>query len=96
MTTTTEDIIEDMQAVRDWALDSLVRAQRVYNNRPTATHWHVCVRAMLVFQQIDWATRASTVDHEALMLALDEAPGQDWGDIICRATIGKTVNDALA
>jgi len=36
------------------------------------------------------------VDHEALMLALDEAPGQDWGDIICRATIGKTVNEALA
>jgi hypothetical protein len=96
MTTINEDIIEDMQAVRDWALDNLVRAQRMYNNRPTATHWHVCVRAMLVFQQIDWATRASTVDHEALMLALDEAPGQDWGDIICRATLGMSVATALA
>ena len=96
MTTVTQSTNEQMQSVRAWALDQLVAAQERFNRRPTGTHWQMCNRAMMVYQQVDWAVDSPHVDRVKLIMDLDEASAIDWGDIITRATLGMSVASALA
>ena len=81
--------------VTAWALDSLKIAQRHFNKNPNAFHWNMCVRAMLVHQQIGTAVRSPWVDRNKLSFDLDNNPIGQWGDIICRATMGKDVHELI-
>lgn len=92
----TQTTTEDLQPLRSWALDQLITAQERFNRSPGATHWQMCTRAMMVYQQVDWACDSPHVDRVKLMLDLDEAPVASWGDIVTRATLGMSVASALA
>jgi hypothetical protein len=96
MTTLTQATYERMNDLRTQVRNDLMRVQRMFNKNPNATNWEVCTRAMLVFQQVDWACRSNIVDHVALLLDLDHATVGEWGDIITRATLGMSVASALA
>lgn len=91
----TQTTTEDLQPLRSWALDQLITAQERFNRSPGATHWQMCTRAMMVYQQVDWACDSPHVDRVKLMLDLDEAPVASWGDIVTRATLGMSVARAL-
>lgn len=94
--TTTDNTNEGMQSLRAWAKDELRLAQRQFIKSPSAKHWVACTRAMLVFQQVDWGCRSPSVDKVALLVDTDLERVSEWPDIICRATLGMTVNQALA
>lgn len=78
-----------------WAKDHLVNAQRQFNREPTATHWNVCLRAMLTHQQLGFALRSATVDRAKLLAELEQSPLGDWQDLICMNTLGLSCADAL-
>jgi len=86
---------EAFAPVTTWALDSLKLAQRNFNKNPNAFHWNLCVRAMLVHQQLGIAVRSEWTDRSKLSFDLDNNPIGQWGDIICRATMGKDVHELI-
>lgn len=92
----TQTTTQSMQSIRAWALDQLIKAQERFNRSPGATHWEMCERAMLVYQQVDWACDSPHVDRAKLASDLDEAPVASWGDVVTRATLGMSVASALA
>ena len=78
-----------------WAKNALTRAQRNFNKNPNAMNWNLCLRAMFTYQQIQYAARSNSVDHEKLMFELDNSLIDMWQDIISRATTGKYVYENL-
>lgn len=78
-----------------WAEPQLKLAQRNFNKSPTALNWNLCLRAMLVHQQLAHACRSHSVDRQSLVAALECHSFGQWQDIICRATLGVDCNEAL-
>jgi hypothetical protein len=78
-----------------WSKDHLVNAQKQFNREPTATHWNVCTRAMLTYQQLRHAVNSASVDKTKLSRELEESPLGDWQDIICLNVLGMFCADAL-
>ena len=79
--------------VSTWATYSLKLSQSNFNKNPNAFHFHMCLRAMLIHQQLGNAIRCASVDRDKLSFDLDSNPIGLWGDIICRATTGKDLCD---
>ena len=94
-TISTVNYSEAFAPVTTWAIDSLKLAQKNFNKNPNAFHWNLCVSAMLVHQQANIAVRSQWVDREKLSFDLDNNPIGAWGDIICRATMGKDIRDLM-
>lgn len=78
-----------------FALPALKLAQKNFNKEPNAQHWTDCLMAMMVYQQLKYALRRSSVDRDKLMFDLESNPLGVWPDVICRATIGMTCADAI-
>lgn len=78
-----------------WAEPHLKLAQRNFNKSPTALNWNLCLRAMLVYQQLAYACRSDSVDRQSLAAALECHSFEQWPDVICRATLGVDCNEAL-
>lgn len=78
-----------------YALPTLKLAQKQFNKEPNAQNWTDCLKAMMVYQQLKYALRRSSVDREKLMFDLEHNPLGVWPDVICRATIGMTCADAI-
>jgi hypothetical protein len=78
-----------------YALPALKHAQKQFNKEPNAQNWTDCLKAMMVYQQLKYALRRSSVDREKLMFDLEHNPLGAWPDVICRATIGMTCADAI-
>ena len=92
---TTIDLTTLADVHRSWALPTLKDAQKRFSREPNALNWHACLRAMLVFQQLEYAQRSVSVDRNKLMFDLESNPLGQWPDVICRATTGLTCADAL-
>jgi predicted amidohydrolase len=73
----------------------LARAHRDFAKNPSATHWNVLTRAAFTYQQIEYANRTHTIDREKLAFDLDSNPINEWQNVICRATVGAGILDAL-
>ena len=93
MNTTSINYTEAFAPVTTWATDALKLAQKNFNKNPNAFHFHMCLRAMLIHQQLGNAIRSHAVDRAKLSFDLDNNPIGLWGDIICRATTGKDLCD---
>ena len=93
MNTTSINYTEAFAPVITWATDALKLAQKNFNKNPNAFHFHMCLRAMLIHQQLGNAVRSHAVDRAKLSFDLDNNPIGLWGDIICRATTGKDLCD---
>jgi len=93
MNTTSINYTEAFAPVITWATDTLKLAQKNFNKNPNAFHFHMCLRAMLIHQQLGNAVRSHAVDRAKLSFDLDNNPIGLWGDIICRATTGKDLCD---
>jgi len=78
-----------------WAKDALTRAQRDFTKNPNALNWNICLKAMFTHQQVQFAARSNTVDHEKLSFDLDNNPLGEWQDVISRATTGLSVRENL-
>lgn len=78
-----------------YALPTLKLAQKQFNKEPNAQNWTDCLKAMMVYQQLKYALRRSSVDRDKLMFDLESNPLGVWPDVICRATIGMTCADAI-
>jgi hypothetical protein len=78
-----------------WAKDALTTAQRAFTKNPNSLNWNLCLKAMFTHQQVQFAARSNTVDHEKLSFDLDNNPIGEWQNIICRATVGYPVREAL-
>lgn len=91
--TSAANYTQNFAPVTAWALDRLKLAQRNFNKNPNAFHWNMCLRAMLIHQQLGNAVRSHSVDRDKLSFDLDNNPIGLWGDIICRATSGKDLCD---
>ena len=81
--------------LKTWALPELKDAQKGFNKHPTGLNWNRCLRAMLTYQQLEYALRSFAVDKEKLMFDLESNPVGHWQDVVCRATIRMTCADAL-
>lgn len=81
--------------LKTWALPELKDAQKAFNKNPNGMNWNISLRAMLTYQQLEFALRSATVDREKLMFDLEHNPIGNWQDVICRATIRMTCADAL-
>ena len=79
-----------------WALPMLKEAQKRFNKYPNANNWRDCTRAMLVYQQLDYAAVSHRIDTAKLWKELLTRPMGEWEDAICRATVGLTCAEALA
>jgi len=84
--TTIEDVITYTKSI-------LKFAQADFSKSPTSVRWNMCMRAMFVYQQADFASRSATVDRKQLLADLDNKPYGAWEDIISKATTGKTVRE---
>jgi len=78
-----------------FALPALKHAQKQFAKEPNAQHWTDCLKAMMVYQQLEYALRGISVDREKLMFDLESNPLGRWPDVICRATVGMTCADAI-
>lgn len=85
----------DFDFVTRWAKDQLVYVQKQFNREPNGINWIVCLRAMLVHQQISYAIRSVSVDKAQLLKDLAESPVGTWADVICLSTTGLSCDDAL-
>ena len=79
-----------------WALPALKEAQKRFNKYPSALQWRECLRAMLVYQQLDYAQSSASVNTAALWVDLMARPFGEWEDAICRACTGLSCAEALA
>jgi hypothetical protein len=73
----------------------LTAAQKAFTKLPNSTNWQVCLRAMFAHQQISHAIRSVAVDRNKLAFDLTVNPRGEWQNIICRATVGSDIKDAL-
>lgn len=73
---------------RTWALPALKQAQKAFNREPNAQNWTLCVKAMLVHQQLEWAARSTSVDKGKMLFDFESNPVGAWPDVVCRATLG--------
>lgn len=81
---------------KTWALPQLKDAQKAFNKQPTALNWKLCLTAMLVHQQLEYAQRSITVDRDKLLFDLESNPLGQWPEVVCRATLGISCADALS
>lgn len=81
--------------LKTWALPELKDAQKAFNKHPNGVNWNRCLRAMLTYQQLEFALRSSTVDGEKLMFDLESNSLGHWQDAVCRATMRMTCAHAL-
>ena len=84
-----------IETVTSWAKQDLKFAQSDYLKSPSSVRWNLTLRAMFVYQQADFASRSATVDRKQLLADLFDQPLGAWGDIITKATTGKSVRDNL-
>lgn len=80
---------------RTWALPALKQAQKAFNREPNAQNWTLCVKAMLVHQQLEWASRSTSVDKGKMLFDFESNPVGAWPDVVCRATIGMDAATAM-
>lgn len=85
----------DFQPVVIWAKHSIDQTQRQFKKNPNSVHWNDCLRALFVYQQLEYAVRSHTVDRDALLDTLAVTPLGGWGDVICIATVGTPVRESL-
>lgn len=78
-----------------WAKSALADAHKAFAKTPNATNWDVLQRAALTYQQAEFANRSVSVDRAKLSFDLAQNPMGIWQDVICRATVGSGVRDAL-
>ena len=78
-----------------WSKNYLTTAQRAFSRNPNAVNWNACLRAMLTYQQLEYALRSSTVDKAKLFAELEGSPISDWQDLICLNTLSLSCADAL-
>jgi hypothetical protein len=95
MTTVTFNNLTEVRT--NWALPWLKEAQKRFNKQPNANNWNDCTRAMLVYQQLEFADRCSSIDSGKLWAALQEPKLTmgEWPDVICRITCDRACNDTL-
>jgi hypothetical protein len=77
-----------------WAEKILRSAHKDFALNPNAVNWNNLMRAMFVYQQSEFAVRSYSIDHAKLVDALD-ADQADWADVVCMATVGQTLRDAV-
>lgn len=85
----------EFQPVVEWAKRSIDQTQRQFKKNPNSTNWNECLRALFIYQQLEYAVRSSTVDRDALSRKLDVTPLGAWGDAISIATVGTPVRESL-
>ena len=78
-----------------WAKNTLTTAQREFAKHPTSMNWNLCLKAMFTHQQLQWASISPSIDREKLSLDLDNKPMGEWQNVICIATLGYPVREAL-
>lgn len=81
---------------RTWALPQLRDAQKAFNKQPNALNWRLCLTAMLMHQQLEWAQRSPSVDKEKLMFDLQSNPIGQWHEVVCRNILGVSCADAIS
>lgn len=81
--------------VETWAKNALTKAQRDFAKNPNGLNWNLCLKAMFTHQQLQFAARSNTVDHEKLSFDLDNNPLGEWQNVISRATTGMSVRENL-
>lgn len=81
--------------LKTWALPELKDAQKAFSKNPNGLNWNRSLRAMLTYQQLEFALRSSTIDKGKLMFDLESNPLGHWQDVICRATTRMTCADTL-
>jgi hypothetical protein len=77
---------------------TLKMAQNNFNKYPNATRWNVQTREAFVYQQAFYffgAVSRTEEDRQALLLALTHEPNGNWGDVICKHSLGMTLLGAL-
>jgi len=85
----------DFTSTLEWAKRMIDYTQRQFKKNPSSINWNECLRALFVYQQLEYATRSRTVDRDALLDTLAVTPLGGWGDAICIATVGTSVKQSL-
>jgi hypothetical protein len=89
------DTLRTLQAAAVVVKNALTAAHKAFVKLPSATNWQVCLRAMFTHQQLEYAIRSHIVDREKLAFDLTANPQGEWQNIVCRATLGSDIKDAL-
>ena len=85
----------EFKSAIEWAKRTIDATQRNFKRNPNSANWDQCLRALFVYQQLEYAVRSSTVDRDALSRKLDVTPLGGWGDAISIATVGTPVRESL-
>lgn len=85
----------EFKSAVEWAKRSIDQTQRQFKKTPNSINWNECLRALFIYQQLEYATRSRTVDRDALLDTLAVTPLGGWGDVICIATVGTPVRQSL-
>jgi hypothetical protein len=77
---------------------TLKMAQSNFTKYPNATRWNVQTREAFVYRQAFYffgAVSRTEEDRQTLLLALTHEPLGNWGDVICKHSLGMTLLEAL-
>jgi hypothetical protein len=85
----------EFKSAVEWAKRSIDQTQRQFKKNPNANNWNECLRALFVYQQLEYAVRSNLVARDALLDKLAVTPLGGWGDAICIATVGTPVKQSL-
>jgi len=92
-TTTPREVIEFAEA-------RLSTAQKLFADNPNSVHWQEALRAMFIYQQVDYVQRRSSLlEIYALCAAIDKldegASVNEWDDAISGHCVGVSMKEAL-
>ena len=76
----------------------LVQCQRDFTKNPNATRFNVQARAAFVYQQAFYflhGTWRTSEQKFAFLVELSKEPNCNWGDVVCRHTLGMNLHRAL-
>jgi len=86
--------------VIEFAEGRLATAQKLFADNPNSVHWQEALRAMFIYQQVDYVQRRSSLlDIYALCAAIDKleegASVNEWDDAISAHCVGVPILEAL-
>lgn len=85
--------------IKTWSKDSLRTANKEFLKNPSSTNWTACLRAMMVWQQVEYTDTsvmpAAKTNIRALEIQLGLMQAELWPDQIVKVILNMSMEEAL-
>lgn len=85
--------------IKTWSKDTLRTAQKEFLKNPSSTKWTSCLRAMMVWQQVEYTDTsvmpAAKTNIRALEIQLGLMQAELWAEQIVKVILNMSMEEAL-